>query len=47
MTNILLDSNIVIALGKGHLPIDILTDKSIATSEMTRLEVYGYHLKLK
>lgn len=44
MTNVFLDSNIVITLGKGHSPIDIITDKSIATTEMTRLEVYGHHL---
>jgi len=44
MTDVLLDSNIVIALGKGLLPITILAGKSISTSEITRLEVYGYHL---
>ena len=43
MTNILLDSNVIIALAKGILSTSVLDEKRIRVSEMNRLEVFGYH----
>lgn len=47
MDEILLDSNIIIALANGKLDIAFLTKNRIRVSEMTRLEVFGYHLLTK
>lgn len=42
-SKILLDSNIIIALVKRLLPISIIERLELFVSEITRLEVYGYH----
>ncbi len=39
---LLLDSNIIIYLGKGNLTSDFLKDKQIFCSQIMRLEVLGY-----
>lgn len=43
MTNLLLDSNIIIGLAKGRLPLSIVEGKGLFISDITRLEVLGYH----
>lgn len=43
MNKILLDSNIIIALAKGRLSTSVLNEKDIMVSDISRLEVFGYH----
>lgn len=43
MNNLLLDSNIIIGFGKQQFPIDIIENNLSYVSEITRLEVFGFH----
>ncbi len=43
MERVLLDSNIIIALSQGKINHEILKNYMIAVSDISRLEVLGYH----
>jgi hypothetical protein len=43
MNKLLLDSNIIIGLGKNRFPMEIVQNHLSYVSEITRLEVFGYH----
>lgn len=43
MNKLLLDSNIIIGLVKGRLPFSKLEEPELIVSEITRLEIFGYH----
>jgi predicted nucleic acid-binding protein len=43
MNKLLLDSNIIIGLVKGRFPISQLEKSLLIVSEITRLEIFGYH----
>lgn len=42
MTEVVLDSNVIISLAKGDLPISVLKGKQLWVSDISRLEVFGY-----
>jgi predicted nucleic acid-binding protein len=43
MNKLLLDSNIIIGVIKGRFSVAQLKKPSLLVSEITRLEIYGYH----
>ena len=43
MNRLLLDSNIIIGVVTGRFSISQLKEPDLAVSEITRLEVFGYH----
>lgn len=43
MKQVLLDSNIIIALAQGRLDHDALNGYELSVSDVSRLEVLGYH----
>ena len=43
MSNLLLDSNIIIGVVKNRFPVSKLEKFSLIVSEITRLEIFGYH----
>lgn len=43
MNKILLDSNIIIGAIKGRFPVSQLGKFLLSVSEITRLEIFGYH----
>ena len=42
MSNLLLDSNIIIGVVKNRFPVSKLENFSLIVSEITRLEIFGY-----
>ncbi|MBZ9728748.1 type II toxin-antitoxin system VapC family toxin [Salegentibacter sp. JZCK2] len=43
MNKLLLDSNIIIGVVKGRFSVSQLEKPSLIVSEITRLEIFGYH----
>ena len=43
MNKVLLDSNIIISIIKGRFPVSQLENFFLSASEITRLEIFGYH----
>ena len=43
MNKLLLDSNVIIGVIKGRFPISQLEKPALIVSEITRLEIFGYH----
>ena len=43
MNKVLLDSNIIISIVKGRFPVSLLDKFLLTVSEITRLEIFGYH----
>lgn len=43
MNKLLLDSNIIIGVAKGRFPVSQLEKPALIVSEITRLEIFGYH----
>lgn len=43
MTEIILDSNVIITAAKGDLNLAVLRGQALYVSDISRLEVFGYH----